>query len=528
MKQKPITFITLIIIAVLVIVAMPRQLARAVPAARPLLQSGAPQVVSYQGQVTVDGAAYNGAGYFKFAVVNAAGDITYWANDGTAAGEPATAVQLSVVNGLFNVLLGDTAVPHMTALPAAAFDGTERYLRVWFSSEGSTFTLLSPDRRIAAVPYALQAEEALHAATAGDADTVDGQHASAFASSAHNHDATYVNEGQVNSITSAMITNGTLAFADVGQNGCASGQVMQWNGAAWACASGAGSSWSLTGNAGTAAGTNFLGTTDNQALEVKVNNARALRLEPGASPNLIGGYSGNWVGPGVYGAVIGGGGNSGDLNRVFDSMGVIGGGRNNQAGTDDGVHYSMLATVAGGANNTASGFASTISGGWGNTASGMYATVPGGQNASATHFGEMAYASGAFSQFGDAQTSIYVLKGQLSEPAGTWSELFLDGASATQRLTIADGRTLTFDILVVGRATTGESAGYQIRGVVENVAGYTFQIGTPTITVLGEDDSAWDVRAWGNPLHDALVIEVRGNGEQIRWVARVSSVEASW
>lgn len=284
MKQKPITFITLIIIAVLVIVAVPRQLARAVPAARPLLQSGAPQVVSYQGQVTVDGAAYNGAGYFKFAVVNAAGDITYWANDGTAAGEPATAVQLSVVNGLFNVLLGDTAVPHMTALPAAAFDGTERYLRVWFSSEGSTFTLLSPDRRIAAVPYALQAEEALHAATAGDADTVDGQHASAFASSAHNHDATYVNEGQVNSITSAMITNGTLAFADVGQNGCASGQVMQWNGAAWACASGAGSSWSLTGNAGTAAGTNFLGTTDNQALEVKVNNARALRLEPAPAP----------------------------------------------------------------------------------------------------------------------------------------------------------------------------------------------------------------------------------------------------
>ena len=108
MKQKPIILIMLAIIALLVIVAIPRQLARAVPSARPLLQSGAPQVVSYQGQVTVDGAAYSGAGYFKFAVVNAAGDTTYWANDGTAAGEPATAVQLSVVNGLFNVLLGDT------------------------------------------------------------------------------------------------------------------------------------------------------------------------------------------------------------------------------------------------------------------------------------------------------------------------------------------------------------------------------------------------------------------------------------
>ena len=67
--------------------------------------------------------------------------------------------------------------------------------------------------------------------------------------------------------------------------------------------------WSLTGNAGTTPGTNYLGTSDNQALELKVNGARALRLEPNAtSPNLIGGYSGNWFTPGVYGATIGGGG----------------------------------------------------------------------------------------------------------------------------------------------------------------------------------------------------------------------------
>jgi hypothetical protein len=124
-------------------------------------QSGAPTVVSYQGQVTVGGAAYTGAGYFKFAVVDQAGTTTYWSNDGTSVGgsEPTAAVQLNVSNGLFNVLLGDTALTHMTALPASAFDGTERYLRVWFSSDGATFTLLAPDRRVAAAPYALQAEE---------------------------------------------------------------------------------------------------------------------------------------------------------------------------------------------------------------------------------------------------------------------------------------------------------------------------------------------------------------------------------
>jgi hypothetical protein len=615
-------------------------------------QGGSPTVVSYQGQVTVDGSPYAGpTGHFKFAVVNAAGDTTYWSNDGTASGEPVNAVALTVSNGLFNVLLGDTSLDNMTALPATAFDGTERYLRVWFSSDGSSFDLLSPDRRIAAVPYALQAEEAAYAAAAGyatgagDADTLDGQHASAF--------------------------------------------VL------------AGATWNLTGNAGTVPGTDFVGTTDNQALEVKVNNSRALRLEPGTSPNLLGGYSGNWVAPGVFGAVIGGGGQGDNLNRVVDHVGVVGGGQNNQAGSDDGtVGNHTLATVAGGANNTASGtvsaigggstnsasgYISTIAGGRGNatsgsyaaigggwnnqvtgnyafvgggydndasgpgygystvaggfqniasgdisfigagaynkvyggiynaisagasnlitttnwanfigggygnvitgtvgystigggrqnritnsyvtvaggrgntasggyatvaggqdntasgswavaggranTVSGSYATVPGGVYAAATHFGEMAYASGGFAVAGDAQASAYVLRREYAMAAGTWHDLFLDGNGASQRLTIAAGRTVTFDILISGRTAAGESAGYRIQGVVENYDGITALVGTPTVTVLGEDDAAWNVQVLASDALDALLPQVQGNGETIRWVATVNTSEVSW
>src|SRR5205085_6839248 len=45
--------------------------------------------------------------------------------------------------------------------------------------------------------------------------------------------------------------------------------------------------WKLGGNTGTTPGTNFVGTSDNKALEFKVNSARALRLEPDpTSPNL--------------------------------------------------------------------------------------------------------------------------------------------------------------------------------------------------------------------------------------------------
>ena len=187
-------------------------------------QNGAPTLVSYQGLVSVSGVPFSGTGSFKFAVVDQAGTTSYWSNDGTSSGggEPTDAVQLTVSLGLFNVLLGDTSLTNMGALGAAAFDGTERYLRVWFSS-GGAFEPLTPDRRIAATPYALQVEEAKNAATAGDSDTVDGQHASAFAV--------------------------------------------------------AGASWSLTGNGGTVPSAHYLGTSDAQPLVFRTNGSERMRLD---------------------------------------------------------------------------------------------------------------------------------------------------------------------------------------------------------------------------------------------------------
>ena len=90
MKSKITTVLSTVaaLVAVLWIagVAGANPLAMAGPPARPNLQSGAPTVVSYQGQVTVGGAPYDGTGYFKFAIVDAAGTATYWSNDGTSSG----------------------------------------------------------------------------------------------------------------------------------------------------------------------------------------------------------------------------------------------------------------------------------------------------------------------------------------------------------------------------------------------------------------------------------------------------------
>ena len=62
-----------------------------------------------------------------------------------------------------------------------------------------------------------------------------------------------------------------------------SGQVLQTNGSGtvtWANAGGgSGNGWSLTGNAGTTPGTNFLGTTDNRILIFKTQNKEKMRIK---------------------------------------------------------------------------------------------------------------------------------------------------------------------------------------------------------------------------------------------------------
>ena len=212
---------------------------------------------------------------------------------------------------------------------------------------------------------------------------------------------------------------------------CAAGQairVVNANGSVSCQAvAGAGGTWSLSGNAGTNPGANFLGTTDNKALEFKVSGQRALRLEPTAtSPNLIGGFSGNAILAGAAGATIAGGGVSGISNLVSDNYGTVGGGIANVAGDQDAGNVPNSAegaivgggefntasafgsTVGGGFLNVASGGSSTVGGGDGNTADADYAAVSGGRNNSASFLdstvggGNGNTASGGLSGFGGA------------------------------------------------------------------------------------------------------------------------------
>jgi hypothetical protein len=150
--------------------------------------------------------------------------------------------------------------------------------------------------------------------------------------------------------------------------------------------------WQMNGNSGTAAGVNFLGTSDNQPLELKVNSVRALRLEPSTgTPNLIGGYSGNFASSGIVGGTIAGGGASGATNKVSAIFAAVGGGIGNSAG-------GSYATVGGGSQNSAVGAYSVVPGGNNNFASGQYSFAA-GQFADALHDGAFVWADSTIGNF---------------------------------------------------------------------------------------------------------------------------------
>ena len=310
-----------------------------------------------------------------------------------------------------------------------------------------------------------------------------------------------------------------------------------------------------TVDAQVAIGGHFLATVAADALQVRVDGARGLWVVPtSGSPHLIFGSEHNDVTAGRVGGTVGGGGGAAvAANRVGGDYATVGGGRGNVAGGElsvdnypdaavrggelnaalqaeatvgggsSNLSSGLGATVAGGATNQALGPGSTVGGGSHNTASAAHATVPGGEDALASLWGQMAFSSGGFTpQAGDAQASLYVVRRLTVN--NTPLELRLDGDLAA--LTVAPGRALAFRALIAARSESGDSAGYLATGTIANVGGTTSFVGTPLVTILGEDDGAWNLTLLADDIND--VLSIRGLGRPattVRWVGTVETVE---
>lgn len=119
----------------------------------PQIFAQVPQIISYQGRVSVNGTNFTGTGQFNFALINASAATTYWSNG-------VNTVALPVSMGLYSVLLGDTTVANMSAIPQTVFTNNDVRLRVWFDDGVNGQELLASGQRIAAAGYAFRSTTA--------------------------------------------------------------------------------------------------------------------------------------------------------------------------------------------------------------------------------------------------------------------------------------------------------------------------------------------------------------------------------
>lgn len=202
---------------------------------------------TYQGRLGAGGQPANGSYDLRFILYNA--DI-----GGSQVGTILTNAATAVSSGIFTVTLD---------FGAGAFNNEARWLEIAVrTNTGGAFTPLNPRQPFTPAPQALYADQAGTAATASSA----------------------ISATTATSVPWSGITGIPAGFADGVDDGVSvsAGTGLTLAGTTLSLNTNYtdGRYWKLGGNSGTTPGTHFLGTTDNQALELKVSNQRAFRIEP--------------------------------------------------------------------------------------------------------------------------------------------------------------------------------------------------------------------------------------------------------
>ncbi len=172
--------------------------------------SQVPHTISFQGRLSADGAAFNGVGEFKFALVNSNGTATLWSNDGSSVGgaAPVRAVSRAVTQGLFSILLGDNSLSNMTPISPSVFTNPDVRLRTWFSDGTNPAVVLTPDQALSSVGYAMMA------ANLPDGAVTSPKLASGAVSSQNIADGAITSlQLDVNSVTTPAMLNGSVTAA---------------------------------------------------------------------------------------------------------------------------------------------------------------------------------------------------------------------------------------------------------------------------------------------------------------------------
>jgi hypothetical protein len=398
---------------------------------------------TYQGRLNASGAPASGSYDLVFTL--------YTTNTtGVAIAGPATNSAVTVTNGLFTTLVD---------FGPGVFTDTSNWLAIAVSTNGAnTFSLLTPRQQVTPTPYALYAANAMTAASASSVPAAD-----------------VTGTLGLGHLPSAVITNSATSVSLSGTftgNGGGLTNIADWH---------------LSGNTGTTNG-NYVGTTDNQPLEISVGGVRAgLIIPSNGSPNIIFGSAQNSVSNTTAGAsILGGNNNTIGMNSSYSVIGsgvnntiqtnasltVIGGGLGNSlqinaqasvigGGVDNTVQANAdYSFIGGGQINFAGSSYATVGGGYGNVASGPGAVVGGGGfdgNNNNNPYGNTASGAASVVAGGVANTA--------SGPGAFIGGGGYDGANLS-------GNTASGDASVIGGGTGNTASGdyATVGGGVDNTA----------------------------------------------------------
>ena len=347
---------------------------------------------TYQGRLNSGSAVASGIYDLRFAIYDAV-------SSGAQQGVLLTNAATSVSNGLFAVTLDF----------GNQFPGANRWLEIAVRTNGAaSFTLLAPRQALTPSPYAVFANTASNLSGALPLAQLPASVVTNNAAGL-NLTGTFTGNG-------ASVTNVNAALL----NGLAASNF-----------------WQLGGNNISAA--QFLGSTNNQPLELRVNSRRVARYELATNSltqsngvNLVAGSPNNFIGAGLIGATIGGGGaltfgGAAATNSVATDFGTIAGGSGNVIRTDSRhsavgggqgnlVNGAWHTTIAGGSGNTVWLFAdgAVIGGGYGNfiDTSSTKAVIAGGEfNDLGTNSGFSVISGGRANVIGNSATNSVVAGG---------------------------------------------------------------------------------------------------------------------
>lgn len=197
-------------------------------------------------------------------------------------------------------------------------------------------------------------------------------------------------------------------------------------------------------------------------------------------------------------------------------------------------------TVSIGQSNTVSGNNATAIG-YFNTASGYYTTALGYDNTTSGAFGHAigyqavsdvkgkgAYASGAFSADGDAQTGLFTLRSDTTDATAEAMTTDNSAAGTNDQIVVPSNAAFAFHGTIVAKQSgSANAAAWKVEGLIVNNGGTTTLTNSAT-TVISNTPS-WGMALSADDTNDALKIQVTGAAStNIRWVATIHTSEVTY